>query len=83
VEDKGQTTTRGLLLRPSLRQSENEKRGVDEEDDATIDLNHRTAEAVECAAVVKAEKEVLRSRVESAEGAVSMVFEKYHNNNSW
>jgi phosphoribosylformylglycinamidine (FGAM) synthase PurS component len=57
-------------LRPSRRQSENEKRGVDEEDDATIDLNRRIAEAVERAAAVEAENEVLRSRVEAAEAGL-------------
>jgi hypothetical protein len=67
VEDQGQTTSRGLLLRPSRRQSENEKHGEDEEDDATIDLKRRIAETLERAAAVEAENEVLRSRVEAAE----------------
>jgi hypothetical protein len=36
VEDQGKTTSRGLLLRPSRRQSENEKRGEDEKGNATL-----------------------------------------------
>jgi hypothetical protein len=67
VEEQGETTSRGLLLRPSRRQSENEKRGEDEEENATIDLNRRIAEAVERAAAVEAENEVLRSRATAAE----------------
>jgi hypothetical protein len=65
VED---TTARGLLLRPSRRQSENEKRGEDEMNDARIDLNRRIAEAVERTAAVEAENEILRSRVEELIG---------------
>jgi hypothetical protein len=74
VEDQGQTTSRGLLLRPSRRQSENEKRGEDEEDDTTIDMNRHIAEAVERAAAVEAENEVLRSRVEAAEAELGQCF---------
>jgi hypothetical protein len=76
VEDQGQTATRGLLLRPSRRQSENEKRGVDEEDDATIDLNRRIAEVVERAAAIEAENEVLRSRVEAAEAGLCQLYSR-------
>jgi hypothetical protein len=36
AEDEDKTTSRGLLLRPSRRQSENEKRGEDEEGNATL-----------------------------------------------
>jgi hypothetical protein len=76
VEDQGQTTTRGLLLRPSRRQSENEKRGEDEEDDATIDLNRRIAEAVERTSVVETENEVLRSRVEATEAGLCQLYSR-------
>jgi hypothetical protein len=36
VEDQGKTTSRGLLLGLSRRQSENEKRGEDEEENAAL-----------------------------------------------
>jgi hypothetical protein len=36
VEDQGKTTSRGLFLRPSRRQSENKNRGEDGEENATL-----------------------------------------------
>jgi hypothetical protein len=67
VEDQGQTTSRGLLLRPSRRQSESEKHEEGEKDDVMIDLRRRIAETEAHTAAIEAENEVLQSRVEAAE----------------
>jgi hypothetical protein len=47
VEDQDKTTSRSLLLRPSRRQSENEKRGEDEEGNGTlvgVEIRHSPVE---------------------------------------
>jgi hypothetical protein len=67
VEDQVQTTSRGLLLRPSRRQSESEKHEEGEKDDVIIDLRRRIEVTEAHTAAIEAENEVLQSRVEAAE----------------
>jgi hypothetical protein len=60
VKDQDKTTSRGLVLRPSRRQSENEKRGDDEEENATLVGVEATSSPLELSVAYEETQELAR-----------------------